>query len=309
MEEVFCRKVLDLMKKLIDGTFNEYIEKSVTEYSGRQFKILSIINNKVASMHDAAIFKGENFNVFVKAGTNSFSFDQFTQEAWGLNYIKGNSEIRTPNVIGVLNIQGTALLIMEAIDAKPVETKKDWETLGIGLATLHKTSWNKCGLETHSYLGIFRQDNRPMDTWEEFFGERRLRDTMKMAVEAGNMTYEQCVPIEKLINKLPEICGPTQAFSLLHGDPWPGNLLFDGKRMIAIDCSIYYGNREIDLSTVDFFYPVSEHFFNAYHEIYPIDSGYKERKSLWQINQWLGHVALFGEEYIPKLMNAVKIYS
>jgi fructosamine-3-kinase len=131
---------------------------------------------------------------------------------------------------------------------------------------------------------------------------------MKMAVDAGNMTKEQCMPIEKLIHKLPELCGPTQAFSLLHGDPWPGNLLFDGKQMIAIDCSIYYGNREIDLSTVDFFYPVSEYFFKAYHEVYPIDPGYQERKALWQINQWLGHVTLFGEDYMPKLMNAVNRY-
>lgn len=259
-------------------------------------------------MHDAGIFKGENLDVFVKTGINSFSFDQFTQEAWGLQYIKTNSQIETPNIINVLNIDGAALLVMEAIDAKPVESNRDWEILGRGLAALHKTSWTRCGLETHSYLGIFRQDNRPMDTWAEFFGERRLRETMKMAVDAGKITYEQCLPVERLIRKLSEICDPTEPFSLLHGDPWPGNLLFDGKRMIAIDCSIYYGNREIDLSTVDFFYPVSEYFFDAYHEVYPIDPGYKERKALWQINQWLGHVTLFGEEYIPRLMNAVNAY-
>jgi len=293
------------IRKLIEGTFNGYIENSVSRYLGKQFKIVSIKNNTVDAMHDTAIFKGKNFNVFVKAGTNPYSFDQFTQEVWGLNYIKDNSQVKTPAIIDILNVEGVTLLIMEAIDVKPIETKKDWETLGIGLATLHKSTWNKCGLKTHSYLGVFRQDNTPMDTWEEFFCERRLRDSMKMAVDAGNLTYAQCLPIEKLINKLPEICGPKQAFSLLHGDPWIGNLLYDGKQMIAIDCSIYYGNREIDLSTVDFFNQVSEHFFHAYNEVYPVDSGYKERKSLWQINQWLGHVTLFGECYMKKLITAV----
>jgi fructosamine-3-kinase len=131
---------------------------------------------------------------------------------------------------------------------------------------------------------------------------------MKMAVDAGKMTYEQCLPVEKLISRLPEICGPKQPFSLLHGDPWPGNLLYDGKQMIAIDCSIYYGNREIDLSTVDFFFPVPEHFFSAYNEAYPIDPGYKDRKPLWQINQWLGHVTLFGDKFMSKLMDAVNPY-
>lgn len=296
------------MKKLIDGSFNAEIEKSIRRNLDNNFKIVSIKNNEVGAMHDNARFKGDKFDVFVKAGANTFSYDQFTQEAWGLNYIKTKSQIYTPNVIDIVVVDDTTLLIMEAIDVKPVETKNDWEILGRGLATLHKTVWDKCGLETHSYLGIFRQDNRPENTWTEFFGQRRLNDTMKMAVNAGNMSIDQCKIIEKLIQKLPDICGPIQPYSLLHGDPWPGNLLYDGKKMIAIDCSIYYGNREIDLSTVDFFFPVPEHFFNAYNEVFPIDSGYKERKSLWQINQWLGHVTLFGDVYIPKLMDAVKKY-
>ncbi len=296
------------MKKLIDGLYNEPIEQSVAAYLGKPFRIVSVKNNEVGAMHDAAIFSGGDYDVFVKAGSNSFSFDQFIQEVWGLDYINKHSEIATPHVINVLNLQGTALLIMEAVDVKPVETNKDWEILGRGLATLHQTSRDTCGLETHSYLGVFRQDNRPMNSWEEFYGERRLRASMNMAANAGQLNIKQCQSIEKLITKLPEICGPKQAFSLLHGDPWPGNLLFDGKRMIAIDCSIYYGNREIDLSTVDFFHPVSEYFFQAYHEVYPIEPGYLNRKSLWQINQWLGHVTLFGEEYIPTLMNAVQQY-
>jgi fructosamine-3-kinase len=62
------------------------------------------------------------------------------------------------------------------------------------------------------------------------------------------------------------------------------------------------------LSTVDFFFPVPEHFFSAYNEAYPIDPGYKERKPLWQINQWLGHVTLFGDKFMSKLMDAVNPY-
>ncbi|MGF7145200.1 fructosamine-3-kinase [Anaerotaenia torta] len=296
------------MSSLINGTYNEYIEKSVTRYLNRSYHITNIRKNTASAMHEAAVFIGEGMNVFAKIGTNPFSYDQFTQEAWGLNYIKHNSPVKTPDIIDVLRIDGAALLLMEAIDLKPVETKKAWETLGQGLAALHRSAWDKCGLETHSYLGIFYQDNTPMDTWEGFYGERRLRDSMKMAVDAGNMTYDQCLPVEKLIRRLPEICGPRQPFSLLHGDPWTGNLLYDGTQLVLIDCGIYYGNREIDLSTVDFFTPVPEHFFRAYHEVYPIDPGYEERKALWQVNQWLGHVTLFGEKYMPKLMDAVNRY-
>jgi len=259
-------------------------------------------------MHDIGLIKGNGYNVFVKVGGNSFSLDQFRQEALGLAYIKNHSAVRTPEVIDVVDFEGKALLILEAIDVKPMSDNKAWEILGRGLATLHQTTSEFCGLDMHNYLGIFRQENTPTETWVEFFGERRLRDSMQLAIDAGNMKTEHIKAVDKLILKLPEICGPVQPNSLLHGDPWPGNLLFDGKQMIAIDCSIYYGNREIDLSTVDFFYPVSEYFFKAYHEVYPIDPGYVERKELWQINQWLGHVTLFGESHIPKLLNAVNKY-
>jgi len=296
------------MGLLIDGTFNKPIEKSVSKYLNRAFQIQSISKIEEGCMHDIAMIRGNGFDVFVKVGGNPFSLDQFAQEAHGLNYINNHSTIKTPEVIDVIDFEGKALLILEAIDVKPMADDKAWEVLGRGLATLHQSTSDKCGLDTHSYLGIFRQDNTPMETWIEFFGERRLRDSMKMAIDAGNMRPEHINAVEKLIQKLPEICGPVQANSLLHGDPWPGNLLYDGKQMIAIDCSIYYGNREIDLSTVDFFYPVSEYFFKAYHEVYPIDPGYSERKELWQINQWLGHVTLFGESHIPKIMNAVNKY-
>lgn len=296
------------MSKLCDGSFNRAIESSVSAYLGKPFTIESILANETGAMHDAALFRSDGYSAFVKLGTNPFSPDQFRQEAWGLRYVASHSPVKAPDVVGVVETDGAVLLILEAIDTKPVETKKDWEALGRGLATLHRSTWHRCGLQTHSYLGVFRQDNRPMDTWPEFFGERRLADTMKMAVDAGHMSPQQCRPVERLIDRLPQLCGPEQPFSLLHGDPWPGNLLYDGQQLVVIDCGIYYGNREIDLSTVDFFYPVPEHFFAAYNEAYPIDPGYMQRKPLWQINQWLGHVTLFGQEYIPKLMDAINRY-
>lgn len=300
------------MSELINGVFNEAIEASVEKYTGERWRICNIAKNNNEAMHDTAIFSGNGLNVFVKAGKNPFSHDQFIQEAWGLRHIQEKSSVPTPYIIDVTNIDGVALLIMEAVNVKPVETRQDWEILGRGLATLHKTTWDRCGLETHSYLGIFKQDNRPMDNWVDFYAERRLRDSFSMAVSAGKISAEEIKSIdsslEKLISRLPKIGGPVQPFSLLHGDPWLGNLLYDGEKLVLIDCSIYYGNREIDLSTVAFFCPVPEYFFGAYHECYPIEPGYEERESLWRINQWLGHVTLFGSPYIPKLMAAINRY-
>lgn len=298
------------MKKLVDGLFFPEIEAEVSRFIGKSWRIKSAKANSTPAMHEAVLLRGNEMDIYVKLGTNDFSLDQFQKEALGLQIISEKSGVATPEVIEVLSTEGTALLIMQAVNVKPMNSNKAWEALGRGLAQIHNSEWTHCGLATHNYLGVFRQDNRLMDNWAEFYAERRLRVQIKMAVDAGNMTIDECKPIEVLINKMSRICGPEQPFSLLHGDPWPGNLLYNGIELVAIDCSIYYGNREIDLSTVDFFAfsPVPKSFFDAYHEVYPIDSGYKERKKLWQINQWLGHVTLCGKSYIPKLMDAVTPY-
>ena len=296
------------MEKLVSGAYNKVIESLVGNRTGVPFRICSIIENQEGAMHDAARFVGSDRQVFVKAGNRPFSPDQFRQEAWSLSYLRTRTSVQAPEPLGVVEADGVSLLIMEVVPVVPPTTDAHWETLGRGLADMHHHTSTQCGFETHTYLGIFRQDNRPMDSWPAFFGERRLRDTMRMAVEAGNLPTEHQQLIERLILRLPEVCGPEQPFSLLHGDPWPGNLLHDGHRMVAIDCSLYYGNREIDLSTVDFFFPVNPRFFDAYHEVYPIDPGYASRKSLWRINQWLGHVTLFGASYLPKLEEAIRPY-
>jgi fructosamine-3-kinase len=129
-----------------------------------------------------------------------------------------------------------------------------------------------------------------------------------MAIRADRMNAAECDRLEKLITRLPSLSVEPKVFSLLHGDPWTGNLMYDGKELILIDCSLYYGNREIDLTTVDFFGPVPKAFFDAYHEAFPIEDGFEERADLWEINQWLGHVTLYGDKYKEPLFRAVDQY-
>ena len=178
------------MNLLTDGAYNQAIENAVTASIGKPFRITGIRENKTGAMHAAAIFEGESLDVFVKAGTNPFSPDQFAAEAWELDYIRSHSPVKTPEVIAVVEEGDTALLILEAIDVVTPGTKRDWELLGQGLASLHRIHHDKCGLERQTYLGIFKQDNTWKDTWTEFYGECRLRDTMKMAVDAGKMNPE-----------------------------------------------------------------------------------------------------------------------
>lgn len=296
------------MNILLDGRYNRAIEAAVTKKMETPFHIQDIKTISTSAMHSVAIFVGERFSVFVKAGTNAYSEAQFRAEAWELDYIRTHTSVRTPQVIDIVKDGDTALLILETIKEVKPETARDFEILGRGLASLHQTSLDQCGFERETYLGIFKQDNTWKPTWTEFYGECRLRDTMQMGIRAGKMNGEDCEKIEKLISKLPSLSIEPKTFSLLHGDPWIGNLMYDGKELVMIDCSLYYGNREIDLTTVNFFGPVPKAFFDAYHEAFPIEAGFEERADLWKINQWLGHVTLYGDKYKKPLFKAVDKY-
>ncbi len=302
------------MNRLSDPRYRLTVEKAVSESLAECFTVNAVRENRVSAMHDAAFFEGTlgslktSFSVFVKLGTNPFSYEQFTMEAKGLDYIRAHSSVRTPLVIAVVCAENEALLIMEVIPAVRPETKADFEKMGWGLAALHRVENEQCGFDFPTYLGIFRQNNTWKKTWREFYGECRLLDTLQMAIRAGKMDAKESAVIEKLVARLPAVCPEPKTFSLLHGDPWIGNLLFDGKELVLIDCSLYYGNREIDLTTIDFFCHVSEHFFAAYEEAFPIEEGFSERAALWKINQWLGHVTLYGDKYKEKLRQAVQPY-
>ena len=302
------------MEVLTRGRFDAAVARAVTAYTGERFTVTNIRKNTESAMHEAAFYEGTlgllqtPFCVFVKAGTNPFSEEQFRAEARGLDYIREHSPVRSPRVIGVLYEQETALLILEVIDAKKPTSKEDWARMGQGLAALHGVTSDTCGFDFSTYLGIFRQDNSRRQTWRAFYGECRLRDTMKIGLSWGKLTEKDCDLIERLIARLPEVCPEPKTFSLLHGDPWVGNLLYDGRELVLIDCSLYYGNREIDLTTVDFFCPVPDYFFDAYREVLPIEDGFEERADLWEINQWIGHVILYGDRYRPKLARAAAKY-
>lgn len=144
------------MNILSEGTYNADIESSVTAKTGKTFRISEIRENKTGAMHDAAIFKGEGLDVFVKIGKNRFSHEQFDAEAYELDYVREHTSVRTPHVIDVVHRGDSALLILEALrDVKP-ESKSDWEILGRGLAEIHRTHSHKCSFDP-SHLSRYIQ--------------------------------------------------------------------------------------------------------------------------------------------------------
>ena len=66
---------------------------------------------------------------------------------------------------------------------------------------------------------------------------------------------------------------------------------------MIFDPAVYYGDREADLAMMELFGSPGRAFFAAYDEAYPIDAGYAQRKTFYNLYHILNHANLFGSSY------------
>ncbi|WP_306642179.1 fructosamine kinase family protein [Sanyastnella coralliicola] len=224
--------------------------------------------------------------------------DFFEAEKDGLHALsQTTSEVMVPST----NYTDHHGLVMEYVEPATFNDQIQ-ERLGRSLAAIHKTSSGDFGWHRDNYIGILPQLNEPKASWWEFFCECRLmpmvrRTTTLMSSEdQKRFTYLYSVG-EKWFPKEPP--------SLLHGDLWAGNA-FAGKQgqnslPVIIDPAVYYGHREMDIAMTRMFGGFNQSFYQAYHEVYPLEKGWEERLALCNLYPLLVHLELFGLSYLKEI--------
>ena len=147
-----------------------------------------------------------------------------------------------------------------------------------------------------------------MSDWPTFYAERRLGPGLRLAIDSGNVPPRVVRQVDKLISRVPDLCGPDITPTLLHGDAQQNNFISTEMGAVVIDPAVYYGNPEMDLAYVDYFQPVPDDVFDAYQDELPIDAGFWERRDLWRVWGYLAAVTVEGPSYLGKLTAAVQKY-
>jgi fructosamine-3-kinase len=290
---------------LLSDPLRVAIERCVSQHLGHTWRVEAIEDRNDRASHPAAILSNSSYAVFAKSGRGAAAGDQFVQEIAGLRLLTERSGVRTPPVVGAFEVEGAWVMILEAVQG--VEQNPRWRQMGRALALIHRAKWDRCGLEHHSYWGDLYQDNRPIADWCGFYRERRLGPRLKMALDSGHLPLSVGQQVEKLITRLPGLCGPEVQPALLHGDAHQNNFISTNAGAVLIDPAVHYGHPEIDLAYVDLFAPVSPAVFEGYQELALIDPGFQERRDLWRVSAWLGIVAK-DESYLNKLIGAIRKY-
>jgi fructosamine-3-kinase len=301
------------IRRLLGNDLRGPIEQTVTAYLGRAWQVTQAIDKTDAASHPAAILSDGAYAVFLKLGQGDLAMDMCTQELAGLRLLTERAGVLTPAGIGMVPVTGGALLILAAVEIVEREPHH-WRQMGQTLAQIHRVKGEQFGLEQHCYWGSYYQDNRPLADWPTFFWLRRLEPWLKTAVDAGRLPLSLATQVETLGHRLPELCGPPVAPTLLHGDAHQNNFLSTPQGPVLIDPAVYYGHPEMDLAYMDFFVemgffaPTPDEFYAGYSEITPVAPGYHQRRDLWRIPAWLAMVQVDGPQHVEKLRKAVQKY-
>ncbi len=102
---------------------------------------------------------------------------------------------------------------------------------------------------------------------------------------------------EKLLQKIPQLLPLASEPALIHGDLWSGNYMITEKGPALIDPASYYADREMEMGIMTMFGGFSSRFYDAYNQVYPLLSDWRERNQLYQLYHVLNHYYLFGGGY------------
>ncbi len=236
----------------------------------------------------------DNQTFFVKIN-QSDQLEMLEAEAIGLRQISEAQAIRVPKPICVGISENSAYLVLEWLNLGRGSSQA-WGKLGRNLAALHRYQKSTAfGWERDNTIGSTPQISAWTADWIEFFTQHRIGYQLELAQQnGGRFRNGSC-----LLERIPELlAGHTPKPSIVHGDLWSGNAaVTQSGEPVIFDPATYWGDREVDLAMTELFGGFPAEFYRGYEEVYPTDSGYKQRKMLYNLYHILNHFNLFGGGY------------
>jgi len=258
---------------------------------------------KISRGRDQAMFKGEALGLQAMYDTKALKVPQ----VYGYGSIPpGGSDTHNNNNNN--NNKGS-FIVMEYLElGGGGSSKLDAYDFGRRMAEMHLAEptdptarAGKFGFPVDNTIGGTLQPNGWMDSWVDFYRERRLRHQLDLTGDAALQRAG-----ERLLEKMGKVFFDgvmTEEIrpSVLHGDLWSGNvgaILSDDNTIVPsiFDPATYYGHMEAEWG-MSWCAGFSGQFWQGYHDVIPQQPGFEDRKQLYELYHYLNHYNLFGGSY------------
>jgi len=291
------------------AVFN-HLEEVLSEKLGASLKITSNRGVGGGCINQAVHIETTKGDFFVKWNSRCAS-DLFLREADCLEALFGtdNPHVKIPKVFYKSEVTPAlpGMIVMEYLPPASGSSRDD-ELLGRGIAHLHKATNNDHGFHSNTYCGATLQDNTWTRDWVDFFGQRRLWYIVRLIEEKQGMASGEMNTYAALVDRLPELITHNPEPALNHGDLWSGNYIHTTYGPSLIDPASYYADREFDFALMTMFGGFSQRVWQAYHESYPMEAGWRERNQIYELYHILNHQYLFGGGYGRQALQRARRY-
>ena len=270
------------------------IAREISRATEQDFAIADRQSVSGGCINQAYQVRGEQAQYFVKLN-DANKVEMFAAEASGLKQMFATETIIVPKPVCWGTADNKSYIVLQWLELGG-RSERGWREMGHQLAAMHRyRTSSKFGWEMNNTIGSTPQVNTWMANWADFFAEQRIGYQLKLAKHRGGSFRDRDRVVEAIREKLQD--RQPQA-SLLHGDLWSGNAAFtsDGQPVI-FDPATYYGDREADLAMTELFGGFPTAFYNGYNEAWQLDTGYSQRKSIYNLYHILNHFNLFGGGY------------
>ncbi len=193
---------------------------------------------------------------------------------------------------------------------QPNETRID---LIDAIISIHSFNNDLYGLDFDSQIGGLKQKNTKCNNWVDFYREYRIGYIFELINKKYPMDSSINSKINFIINNLENYIQKNPTPSLLHGDLWEGNILFNDFNFVGfIDPGSYYGHNELEIAYLRWFNPkfIDDTFLSKYNNFINIHEDYLKYEPIYQLYYSLLNVYLWDREYIKdvkRLLNKIRI--
>ncbi len=287
------------MQKLSPIEINEICEELGETYPK------SIEQVHGGDIHNAWRIEFSNKKLFLKRNIRNKKFLEF--EKYCLQNLRkyiNQENLVIPEVIAYKNIKNIEILLIEWIDMHNFDQKK----LGKGLGELHLKSAESnpkmFGFPVEGFIGTTDQKKGLEDNWIDCFLNLRIIPQL--------LSLKSRILDKEIINKVKEkikseLLNHKPINALVHGDLWSGNAGMDknGKGVI-FDPASWWADNEVDIAMTKLFGGFRKEFYEEYHRIFPVKSGFEKRTIIYNFYHVLNHANMFGGSYLNLVKNYAK---